>query len=148
MLHPLFRSVRSSKIFLWWPDSCHVYILDRVIQPSTSQRPKLKSCPPPTPVFTGRQEILAQMQTYFSSNSGKRHVFVLYGLGGSGKSQIAFEFVKICQIDTKPSRYATSLQQIHVIALELPSIRLGSQTSFSSMPVQLQLLPQTLKMLL
>jgi hypothetical protein len=57
-------------------------------------------CPPPTPVFTGRRDIIAQMHACFFDGSEDRHVFVLHGLGGSGKSQIAFKFVKECQIDT------------------------------------------------
>ena len=54
----------------------------------------LKNCPPPTWVFIGREDVLSQMRTYFSTDVGERHVFVLHGLGGAGKSQIAFKFVK------------------------------------------------------
>ena len=36
---------------------------------------------------------------------GKRHIFVLHGLGGSGKSQIAFKFIEECQVDAETSRY-------------------------------------------
>src|ERR1700722_1873909 len=67
-------------------------------------RTDLRSCPPPTPVFTGRQDILSQMHAYFSNDVGKRHVFVLHGLGGAGKSQIAFKFVEECQVDAEASR--------------------------------------------
>ena len=44
------------------------------------------------------------MHAYFSSDVGKRHVFVLHGLGGAGKSQIAFKFVEECQVDAETSR--------------------------------------------
>jgi hypothetical protein len=37
------------------------------------------------------------MNEYFSKDLGKRHVFVLYGLGGAGKSQIAFKFIEEAQ---------------------------------------------------
>ena len=49
------------------------------------------------------------MHAYFSHDVGKRHVFVLYGLGGAGKSQISFKFIEECQVDAETSRYATSL---------------------------------------
>ncbi|KAJ7463935.1 hypothetical protein FB451DRAFT_452408 [Mycena latifolia] len=54
----------------------------------------LKVCPPPSVRFTGRQDILREMMNYFNANIGPRHIFLLHGLGGSGKSQIAFKFVE------------------------------------------------------
>jgi len=80
-------------------------------------RTGLRSCPPPTPVFTGREDILSQMHGYFSSNVGRRHVFVLHGLGGSGKSQISFKFVEECQVDAGISRCA-AYRQIHILATD------------------------------
>jgi hypothetical protein len=53
----------------------------------------LVRCPPPSQIFQGRQDILARMKDYFSKNIGKRHVYVLHGLGGSGKTQIALTFL-------------------------------------------------------
>ena len=47
--------------------------------------------------FTGRQDVLGQMRDFFFDGSQKRHVFVLHGLGGAGKTQIALKFVEICQ---------------------------------------------------
>ncbi|KAJ7795198.1 hypothetical protein B0H14DRAFT_2920693 [Mycena olivaceomarginata] len=35
------------------------------------------------------------MDDYFSKDIGKRHVYVLHGLGGSGKTQIALKFLDI-----------------------------------------------------
>ena len=74
-------------------------------EPLTERQLVLKTCPPPTPVFIGRQEIISQMHTYFSSDIGKRHIFVLYGLGGAGKSQIAYKFIDESQFGVNPSRY-------------------------------------------
>ncbi|KAJ7272349.1 P-loop containing nucleoside triphosphate hydrolase protein [Mycena rebaudengoi] len=51
------------------------------------------SCPPPSRVFRGRQDILKKMHDYFSENVGKRHVCLLHGLGGAGKTQICLKFV-------------------------------------------------------
>ncbi|KAG8738487.1 hypothetical protein FRC10_006800 [Ceratobasidium sp. 414] len=57
-----------------------------------------RKCPPPSPAFVGRKEPLAQMCNYFfSSHSTRQLLFVLYGLGGSGKSQMAYKFVDLYQ---------------------------------------------------
>ena len=109
-----------------------------------STRAGLKRCPPPTPFFTGRKDILSQMHAYFSDNLGKRHVFVLHGLSGAGKSQIAFKFVEECQVDAKTSRYARSMRQICMLAIEsVHSTYQGSRKYFSLTPARLKPSPQT-----
>ncbi|KAJ7713476.1 hypothetical protein B0H16DRAFT_1702432 [Mycena metata] len=50
-------------------------------------------CPPPSRIFCGRQDILEKMQHFFS-DTGIQHIYVLYGLGGAGKTQIALKFIK------------------------------------------------------
>ncbi|KAJ7463217.1 P-loop containing nucleoside triphosphate hydrolase protein [Mycena latifolia] len=52
------------------------------------------NCPPPTRIFHGRQTILHDMQEYFNQNVGKQRIFLLYGLGGAGKTQIALKFIQ------------------------------------------------------
>ena len=52
--------------------------------------------------FTGRQDVLGQLHDFFFDGSLKRHVFVLHGLGGAGKTQIALKFVEMCQDMTVP----------------------------------------------
>ncbi|KAJ7614873.1 hypothetical protein FB45DRAFT_1109088 [Roridomyces roridus] len=54
----------------------------------------LVRCPPASQIFHGRNEILDKMQEYFSQEPKKRRIFVLYGLGGSGKTQIALRFLE------------------------------------------------------
>ncbi|KAJ7700632.1 P-loop containing nucleoside triphosphate hydrolase protein [Mycena metata] len=49
-------------------------------------------CPPPSRIFCGRQDILEKMQHFFS-DSGIQHIYVLHGLGGAGKTQIALKFI-------------------------------------------------------
>ncbi|KAF8598106.1 TPR-like protein, partial [Ceratobasidium sp. AG-I] len=52
-------------------------------------------CPPPSRAFTGREDILGQMSDYFFSKSSMdRRLFVLCGLGGAGKTQLALKFVQ------------------------------------------------------
>lgn len=58
-------------------------------------RPSVVRFPPPSLSFVGRGDILQQMETCFFDGSGKRRVFVLYGLGGAGKTQIALTFVDL-----------------------------------------------------
>lgn len=48
--------------------------------------PQPKQCPPPTALFTGRVDVLAQMRRFFFGTVSKRHTFVLHGLGGAGKN--------------------------------------------------------------
>ncbi|KAJ7765230.1 hypothetical protein B0H16DRAFT_414843 [Mycena metata] len=50
-------------------------------------------CPPPSKIFCGRQEILNKMHHFFS-DPGIQHIYVLHGLGGAGKTQIALRFIK------------------------------------------------------
>ena len=73
-----------------------------MMPPPAKPVPHLKICPPPTSVFTGRTDILLQLDKFFcpspaSLDSGKQQVFVLYGLGGAGKSQIDYKFIEQCQ---------------------------------------------------
>ena len=57
----------------------------------------LSSLPPPSDIFTGREDVLSKMEHYFSSSTASRlsqqHIFVLYEMGGAGKTQIALKFV-------------------------------------------------------
>jgi hypothetical protein len=68
-------------------------------------------------VFTGRHDILDKLNRYFSTDLGKRHIFVLHGLGGIGKSQIVLKFIQTCQADTNPSRYVICVS-INVLMLD------------------------------
>ncbi|KAJ7260185.1 P-loop containing nucleoside triphosphate hydrolase protein [Mycena rebaudengoi] len=53
-------------------------------------------CPPPSRIFQGQRDILGEMHHYFAQDIGKRHVCLLHGLGGSGKTQIALKFLDEC----------------------------------------------------
>ncbi|KAJ7806682.1 P-loop containing nucleoside triphosphate hydrolase protein [Mycena leptocephala] len=47
------------------------------------------NCPLPSRIFHGRQAILDKMHEFFNQDIGKQHIYVLHGLGGAGKTQIA-----------------------------------------------------------
>ncbi|KAJ7803119.1 hypothetical protein B0H14DRAFT_3778711 [Mycena olivaceomarginata] len=57
---------------------------------------------PSLPIFQGKLDILAKMGEYFSKDIGRRHVYVLYGLGGSGKTQIALKFLDTANQQSTP----------------------------------------------
>ncbi|KAH8818844.1 hypothetical protein DL96DRAFT_1504027 [Flagelloscypha sp. PMI_526] len=72
-------------------------VLAKMISGEVPSEPKHwspRECPPPTPYFTGRQNSLEQLEDYFNSRSGECHVAILYGMGGSGKTQIGLEFIR------------------------------------------------------
>ncbi|KAF8598774.1 FabD lysophospholipase-like protein [Ceratobasidium sp. AG-I] len=61
------------------------------LKPTTS---RVGRCPLPSRAFTGREDILNQMNSYFlGSESFERRLFVLHGLGGAGKTQLALKFI-------------------------------------------------------
>ncbi|KAF8179777.1 hypothetical protein K438DRAFT_1603511 [Mycena galopus ATCC 62051] len=53
----------------------------------------LNHCPPPSKNFQGRQAILNEMHQFFAQVTGAEHIYVLYGLGGAGKTQIALKVI-------------------------------------------------------
>ncbi|KAJ7289900.1 P-loop containing nucleoside triphosphate hydrolase protein [Mycena rebaudengoi] len=54
----------------------------------------INNCPPPSRIFQGRRNILDKMHQFFTSEMGNQLIYVLYGLGGAGKTQIALKFIK------------------------------------------------------
>ncbi|KAJ7716780.1 P-loop containing nucleoside triphosphate hydrolase protein [Mycena metata] len=54
----------------------------------------ISNCSPPSRIFQGRQAILDKMHQFFDTDSGSQHIYILYGLGGAGKTQIALKFIE------------------------------------------------------
>ena len=53
--------------------------------------------PNPSNRFTGRSEVIAELKRHFSDandSAQKRKFFLLYGMGGIGKTQICLKFVE------------------------------------------------------
>ncbi|KAF8177925.1 hypothetical protein K438DRAFT_1844922 [Mycena galopus ATCC 62051] len=51
-------------------------------------------CPPPSSIFHGRRIILEEMHQCFAEDTTRQHIYVLHGLGGAGKTQIALKFLQ------------------------------------------------------
>ncbi|KAJ3992913.1 P-loop containing nucleoside triphosphate hydrolase protein, partial [Lentinula boryana] len=53
-------------------------------------------CPTSAKTFTGREEVLTRLEEFFLSGHAAEGMktFLLYGLGGAGKTQIALQFIK------------------------------------------------------
>ncbi|KAJ7024607.1 hypothetical protein C8F04DRAFT_1239575 [Mycena alexandri] len=71
----------------------------------------INKCPPPSRIFQGRQAILDKMHQFFDTDSGKQHIYVLHGLGGAGKTQIALKFI---EESSKIETIETALKSIAV----------------------------------
>ncbi|KAJ7484108.1 hypothetical protein FB451DRAFT_1363712 [Mycena latifolia] len=54
----------------------------------------INNCPPPTRIFHGRKTILDKMHQFFTQSLDKQCIFLLHGLGGAGKTQIALKFIE------------------------------------------------------
>ncbi|KAJ7200488.1 hypothetical protein B0H12DRAFT_1225993 [Mycena haematopus] len=54
----------------------------------------LNHCSPPSRIFHGRRTILDVMHQFFAQDTQKQKIYVLYGLGGAGKTQIALKFIE------------------------------------------------------
>ncbi|KAG9128366.1 hypothetical protein FRC07_000040 [Ceratobasidium sp. 392] len=55
----------------------------------------ITNCPPPSGLFTGRIAELEKLEACLVDGSKERRVFVLYGLGGAGKTQLALRFAEM-----------------------------------------------------
>jgi DNA replication protein DnaC len=67
------------------------------LAPSRAISLPYKSRAPSSTNFTGRRDYLAKLRTYFSVEPDgplRRKSFLLYGMGGIGKTQICLKFVE------------------------------------------------------
>ncbi|KAL5641354.1 hypothetical protein ACGC1H_001737 [Rhizoctonia solani] len=77
-------------------DSLEVELIDGQVQQRLRVRrpPRLRKCPAPTPVYTGRKDEAKQVIGCLLANGDECPICVIYGLGGSGKTQLALKVVE------------------------------------------------------
>lgn len=51
-------------------------------------------CPPPTSLFVGREQPVHQAAAYLLDDRTQRKIFIIHGLGGAGKTQMALRIVE------------------------------------------------------
>ncbi|KAH7343458.1 hypothetical protein B0J17DRAFT_764658 [Rhizoctonia solani] len=68
--------------------------IDGRIQATIKPPAIIKYCPTPTPVFTGRNNEIEEVRLCVVGGTAERRVCVIYGLGGAGKSQLAFKAIE------------------------------------------------------
>ncbi|KAJ7153864.1 P-loop containing nucleoside triphosphate hydrolase protein [Mycena crocata] len=66
----------------------------QIVMPPPATAQMINNCPLASRIFEGRTGILNQMQDFFSTKSDNQHIFLLHGLGGAGKTQIALRFIE------------------------------------------------------
>ena len=75
----------------------HIYNINNGNR-TTSDGVGIPLTPNPSNRFTGRTEVVAKLKRHFFTNTNdavkKRKFFLLYGMGGIGKTQICLKFVE------------------------------------------------------
>jgi DNA replication protein DnaC len=71
--------------------------LDAILQNISLPKIEYKPMTPSSAIFTGRRDHLAKLKAYFSVEPNeplRRKSFLLYGMGGIGKTQICLKFTE------------------------------------------------------
>ncbi|KAJ6506694.1 hypothetical protein C8R45DRAFT_1175853 [Mycena sanguinolenta] len=92
----------------------------------------MNHCPPPSQIFHGRQAILDSMHQFFTQDTGKQKRYVLYGLGGAGKTQIALKFIKEWTKSSFTDRLLVDASNTDTIETGLRNIAVTKGTGNSS----------------
>jgi hypothetical protein len=108
---PAYKKIQAASFLFWLVDAAIHSI------PAVPAIENINNCPPPSRIFCGRQDIMNQMIEYFGQRLQKQQVFLLHGLGGAGKSQIALKFIQesdqlvlfLCEDATKTLQFCGHL---------------------------------------
>ncbi|KAJ7927304.1 hypothetical protein B0H13DRAFT_2556773 [Mycena leptocephala] len=98
--------------------------------PSVQASQSTSNCPPASRHFLGRQIILEKMHQYFNQGLGKQQIYVLYGLGGAGKTQISLKF--IAESSHFTDRFFLDASTTETIDMGLKTIATTSKIGHSS----------------
>ncbi|KAJ6511134.1 P-loop containing nucleoside triphosphate hydrolase protein, partial [Mycena sanguinolenta] len=93
----------------------------------------INHCPPPSKIFHGRRAILDALHQFFANNTGKQKIYVLYGLGGAGKTQIALKFIQETSCFT--DRFLVDASNTDTIKTSLKNVAATKQAGKSSQDV-------------
>ncbi|KAF7371409.1 FabD/lysophospholipase-like protein [Mycena sanguinolenta] len=80
----LYQRIKGKYITMNMVQSADAAESSRVVNP----------CPPASRIFHGRRTILDAMHQFFAQETKKQKIYMLYGLGGAGKTQIALKFIE------------------------------------------------------
>ncbi|KAG9112797.1 hypothetical protein FRC07_007865, partial [Ceratobasidium sp. 392] len=88
------------------------FLADTAIIPATRLKnvQLLRECPPPSSMFTGREDVLTLMHNPIFDHPHGRHIFILYGLGGAGKTQLALKFAEVSDVIYVDATPSTTIQ--------------------------------------
>ncbi|KAJ6564838.1 P-loop containing nucleoside triphosphate hydrolase protein, partial [Mycena capillaripes] len=75
-------------------DQIHAAVVFSSKLPLLNATKYTQNCPPPSRIFHGRQAVLDKMHQFFTPDLGRQQIYVLHGLGGAGKTQIALKFIQ------------------------------------------------------
>jgi len=73
-----------------------MYLLSEIDSGTQTHMPH-NAMPPPSKIFTGCRDYLEKLRNYFDVRADKsqhRKQFLLYGMGGVGKTQICLKFAE------------------------------------------------------
>ncbi|KAJ6450469.1 P-loop containing nucleoside triphosphate hydrolase protein, partial [Mycena sanguinolenta] len=93
----------------------------------------INHCPPPSKIFHGRRATLDDLHQFFADDTGKQKIYVLYGLGGAGKTQIALKFIQESSCFT--DRFLVDASNTNTIETSLKNIAATKQAGKSSQDV-------------
>lgn len=69
-------------------------IAGRIQVKSSKEQFIVQRCPAPTPVFTGREKLVTQIERCVDCGYNERRVCVVHGLGGAGKTQLVLKVIE------------------------------------------------------
>ncbi|KAF8144868.1 P-loop containing nucleoside triphosphate hydrolase protein [Mycena galopus ATCC 62051] len=114
-------SGEGSRVYITAQNVTNMHPSPAVVQASLL----LNHCPPASRIFQGRQFILDAMHEFFAKATETQHIYVLYGLGGAGKTQVALKFIE--QFSHFTDRFLVDASSTDTIETGLKNIVFGKQ---------------------
>ncbi|CAE6433691.1 unnamed protein product, partial [Rhizoctonia solani] len=119
------RLTQAAKALIRATESVPATLLSGVI-PRTESVKTFQDCPLPSPAFVGQDDALTQIENSFWDGVEGRHVFVLYGLSGGGKTQVALKFAQIHR-DKFSEEFCIDATSVNTIGADLASLAVAKK---------------------